>query len=548
MSTSESSISDLIGRDFGPYRFVRRLGVGGMAETYEVIRRGPRGFTQRVCLKLVLPFFAEDEGFIELFHREARLAATLRHSNIVGVIDFGEVDGRSYMALELVDGPDLRSLLDHQQLKRLAPDYVALLGLELARALEHAHQPRPASSVDDPQGSTRGIVHRDLSPSNVLISRQGEILLTDFGVAKAMSGASRQQSAVKGKVPYMSPEQLRAERLDGRADLFALGVVLFEALAGERPYEGAHDPATIMLILEGDRPRLASLAPDAPPGLCEVIDSLLEPDREKRPDNAAALIELLDEYAPSPRTRRRLGEMAAAIQHEAAQAAADISEIVGTEPTEEHPEPGAEDTGIKRAGSRAAELSPEVDGAAEQESVASADPPPPVEQASRWSRRDLAKIAAGAVLSLGGAGAGALAWWRFANDDGAALEPVDPIAEPKVLVANPEGSGTPEAEKAAAAPLPAQAPPEQDAAAPATDTGGSEPAVQAPEPARLTVIVFPWGNVWINGKPRGAAPLRGKSLPPGRYKVGVGRQSPSKSRTVRLRAGERRTLQFDLTQ
>ena len=139
-----------------------------------------------------------------------------------------------------------------------------------------------------PQTTCEGIVHRDISPSNVLVSRQGEILLTDFGVAKAISDTSRQQSAVKGKVPYMSPEQLRAESLDGRADLFALGVVLFEALAGERPYAGAHDPATIMLTLKGEHPPLPALAPDAPPGLCHVIERLIEPDKEQRPATAAA--------------------------------------------------------------------------------------------------------------------------------------------------------------------------------------------------------------------------------------------------------------------
>lgn len=174
MVSPETSLKDLIGEQFGPYRLVRRLGIGGMAETFEAIRSGPGGFEQRVCLKLVLPFFHQDENFIELFHREAKLAARLRHSNIVGVIDFGEVNGRSYMALELVDGCDLRTLLDAQDRRRLPPEQVALIGLDLASALEHAHNPVSGEAARESDSHARGIVHRDISPSNVLISRHGD--------------------------------------------------------------------------------------------------------------------------------------------------------------------------------------------------------------------------------------------------------------------------------------------------------------------------------------------------------------------------------------
>ncbi|MBW2718180.1 MAG: serine/threonine protein kinase, partial [Deltaproteobacteria bacterium] len=306
---SQTSLSDVIGEDFGPYRLVRRLGVGGMAETFEAIRRGPSGFAQHVCLKLVLPFFRDNEDFVRLFEREARLAAKLRHSNIVGVIDFGEIDGTPYMALELVDGADLRVLLDAQDGTRLPHELVALFGHDLAAALEHAHAPGAGRDADGSE--IDAIVHRDISPGNVLVSRRGEVLLSDFGVAKAISGTSRKQSAVKGKIPYMSPEQLRAEPLDGRADLFALGVVLFEALGGQRPYDGAHDPATIMLTLSGDHPSLHGLAPDAPPELCDVIESLLRPDRDERPESASVLIDLLDEFVPSQRARRKVGKLVA---------------------------------------------------------------------------------------------------------------------------------------------------------------------------------------------------------------------------------------------
>jgi len=265
-----------------------------------------------VCVKLVLPFFRERQDFLELFKREARLAAKLRHSNVVEVIDFGEIDGITYIALELVDGTDLAALIEAQPGRRVSPEHAALIGHDIAAALEHAHDPRRDGSTDGP--ADNAIIHRDISPSNVLVSQRGEILLTDFGVAKAITGTARQQSAIKGKVPYMSLEQLRSETLDGRADLFALGVVLFESLAGHRPFQGDHDPATIMQILNGDRPSLQEAAPNSPPELVNVIERLLERDRDSRPESASVLLDMLDPFVPSPRERRELGKAAAALR------------------------------------------------------------------------------------------------------------------------------------------------------------------------------------------------------------------------------------------
>ena len=314
MVEAQSAGAALPGAEFGPYRIVRRLGVGGMAETFEAVRHGSEGFSQRVCLKLALPFLREDEAFIRMFQREARLAAKLRHSNIVGVLDYGSVDDTPYMALELVDGVDLLRLLEDQ--RQLRPEFVSLFAIELAKGLSHAHGPRSSSGLDDSASSLEGIVHRDISPSNVMLSQQGEVLLTDFGVAKAMTGASRHQSAVKGKVPYMSPEQLRNESVDGRSDLFSLGVVLYECLAGRRPYDGGNDPATIMRILAGDHAPLWQLAREAPKGFCDVVDGLIRPDRDARPRTASELIAQLDEYAPSPKVQQELGATVTSLRRE----------------------------------------------------------------------------------------------------------------------------------------------------------------------------------------------------------------------------------------
>jgi serine/threonine protein kinase len=507
----DSSTGELLPRDFGPYRLVRRLGIGGMAETFEAIRRGPSGFTQRVCLKLVLPFFRDDEDFVQLFEREAKLAAKLRHRNIVGVIDFGNIEGAYYMALELVDGIDLQGLLAAQQGKRLTHEYVALLGHELALALEHAHNP-PRASV--PDGSDVGaIVHRDISPSNVLISRQGEVFLADFGVAKAVSVASHKPSAVKGKIPYMPPEQLRAGRCDGRADLFGLGVVLFEALGGERPFDGGNDPATIIKILSGDHPSLNGLAPAAPAGLCAVIERLIESDIDARPQSATELIDLLEEFVPAPRTQRNLGKLVAKVRPEGAaddEALGDAQTEFGQRPAGEHDDQAS---GIVGAGetekvARRAEAETQNEGEqvawmSEGHSVppatvaaggeAEANAPAVTDPARRQGSRVVLLVSL--LLVIGGVVAGGVSFWVASLSDEAAT-----TQAPAAIVA-----------------------------------------------ATLTVTAQPWGYVWIDGDPQGRAPIKDLKLEPGTYRVSAGGPTPTMTRTVELRAGQREIIEFDLS-
>lgn len=493
MATAETSPGDIVGQDFGPYRVVRRLGMGGMAETFEAIRQGPSGFSRHVCLKLVRPALRQDEHSIKLFEREARLAAKLHHNNIVSVVDFGEIDGTLFMSLELVDGVDLQTLLASR--RKLSHEHVALLGYELARALEHAHSPVGEGNGNGPPHEA--ILHRDVSPSNVLISRNGEIKLTDFGLANVASGGTP-LSAVKGKFPYMPPERLRDEPIDGRSDLFALGVILFEALAGRRPYDGGHDPATIMLIIEGDHPVLRELEPEAPEALCEIIESLIDPDRAKRQADASVLLEQLEELVPSPAERRRLGKMVVATPGYTARSTSD--EWASAVPI----------------------------GASSMPASAPS------------SRRSFAK-AAGLFLLLGGA-AGAYALWprsggrtqpteSKSNDPPGPTGPTRPIAAKKV-------EGAPDTSVARVGPV-GHSPGEPEARAPA-------PAAKPPARARLTVLVSPWGNVWINGRARGAAPVKNVALEPGRYKIAAGQDKPSQTETVRLRAGQRRTVRFNL--
>ncbi len=480
-------------REFGPYYLVRRLGVGGMAETFEATRVATGGFEQRVCLKRVLPAFSEDDEFVSRFQREAKLAAQLRHTNIVGVIDFGEVGGVHYMTLELVDGVDLRSFLRSSPGEKLSPDTVALIGLDLAYALEHAH------------GS---LVHRDISPSNILLSRSGETKLADFGIAKAIDNATATASrSAKGKIPYMSPEHMRGETIDGRADLFSLGVVLFEAVAGIRPFDGAHDVETMQKILEGDRLSLEDVAPDVPAPLRKVIERLIEVDREARTPSAARLIEELAAVAPPPEARRKLA-----------------STVEG-----HRGGPGARMHVRAQEEERDTELSrpPKL---ARAMAEGDATPPP---QRQRNSRRAL-MLASAVVATLVAAVAGTQ-WLE---------QRVQAPEAASLAEAVPEAVSAPAAAAEAVSAPAAEAEAEAESVSPRR----SEPQ----RPARvgkgwLYVVVQPWGDVWFGEKYMGRAPVKAR-LSIGRHVIGVGQDLPTQTRVVNVEAGTRQEIEFILAE
>ncbi|MDH3623719.1 MAG: serine/threonine protein kinase [Myxococcales bacterium] len=290
---------------FGEYELVRRLGVGGMAEAFLAIRRGPAGFEQRVCLKRILTTFQDDPDFIQMFLREARLSALLHHVHIARVLDFGVAEGAHYLTLELIEGTDLRRVLAHlrEHGETLSHELTAYVATALAFALDFAH-------TADEDGKPAGIVHRDVSPSNVLLSKAGEIKLSDFGIAKETNRpGSIRSTALKGKIPYMAPEYALGRHCDARTDLFSLGVLLYECLAGRRPFDGENDIETLDRARRGKHEPLGALAPEAPAALVSAIESLLKPQSARRPPNAGAFLDQLADAPPPPLARRHLGEL-----------------------------------------------------------------------------------------------------------------------------------------------------------------------------------------------------------------------------------------------
>ena len=268
------------GDTFGRYQLVSWLGRGGMAETWRAQLMGAAGVTKSVLIKKVLPEYADDEAFISMFISEARISATLSHGNVAQVFDFGRVDGEYFLAMEFVDGQPL-----HRVLKRAMKGGMAALpipaavfiAMEMCRGLHYAHTRINGS------GAPLGIVHRDISPDNVLLGYEGQIKIVDFGIAKAqlLRGFKTAPGVVKGKYLFFSPEQARGEEVDARTDVWATGVVLYELLCGRLPVEGP--PHVVMMkVAHGEIPPLSELRPDLPAELNDVVLKALNPDQTQR--------------------------------------------------------------------------------------------------------------------------------------------------------------------------------------------------------------------------------------------------------------------------
>jgi serine/threonine protein kinase len=267
-------MEDLTGKQLGPYRVVSHLGEGGMAVVCQAYQPSVDRF---VALKILPRHFAGDPEFVGRFEQEARVIARLQHPHIVPVHDFGEEDGYTYIVMPFIENGTLADLLGRPLLSTLMRRIITQVG----DALDCAH--------------CQGIIHRDVKPSNILIDRRGNCLLSDFGIAKIVAGSSHftRTGGIVGTPAYMSPEQIQGEELDGRSDIYSLGIVLYEMAAGRPPYRAETPPAIFVKHLHDPLPPPRSFNPALPEGIQRVILKALAKDREDRYATAHDLVRAL---------------------------------------------------------------------------------------------------------------------------------------------------------------------------------------------------------------------------------------------------------------
>ncbi|MCA9709815.1 MAG: serine/threonine protein kinase, partial [Myxococcales bacterium] len=276
----------------GKYQLLRRIATGGMAELFLARATAIHGFEKLVVLKRILPQHAESEDFIRMFLAEARLAATLHHPNIVQVYDIGEEGHTYFFTMEYVQGQDLRRLVRaaRKANKALPLEHILHIVMGVAAGLNHAHE---KIGLD---GRPLGIVHRDVSPSNVLVTYEGGVKIVDFGIAKAATAQTATiAGTLKGKIPYMSPEQCDGAAVDWRADIYSLGATWFHLLAGRPPYIGDSAAAVIAQHLVKDVEFPRKYFEGVPTRLLRLIAMMMKRDRDQRIDSLLKVKDQLDE-------------------------------------------------------------------------------------------------------------------------------------------------------------------------------------------------------------------------------------------------------------
>ena len=488
-------------RQLGKYRLIAPIASGGMAEVWLAEVTGPAGFVKRVAVKLVRADRGDDPEMVRMFIREANLASRLHHGNIVHVFAFDRIEERYVIAMELVHGKSLRAVLDRcrETGSRLGLPRSVHVAAEVARALAYAHRP-----VED--GGVAGIVHRDVSPHNVLISFEGEVKLADFGIARTGDAAGlTNPGTMKGKAGYMPPEQWRGGPVDGRVDVFALGVVLWEMCAGRPLFARDSEPATLKAVEEAPVSPPSEWNEEVPPELDGLVLAALERDVERRTSSAAEMARGLAEI------RLRLARTPDD---------QDLRPLMHRLwPLEEMRLPA----------------SPADPGAADRSAGAPA------------RRRVLAAAAGVAAVALAAA---APWWWRWrappAVPAAGEQRPVDgpspraeegrgsPVAAPSPAPTAPAGSGSPP---------PPPAPRRRASAAVVLAESDRLGGLPLPDPGSGEGILFvntvPWAEVAVDGRTAGDTP-REMRLAAGNHRLRLSHPTlGSVDRTVVVRAGER---------
>jgi len=292
------------------FRIIERLDKGGMAEVFRGVSESLRGFKKHVAIKRILPNLAQNAKFVSMFLDEARLSLNLQHANIVQVFDIGQAADTYFLVMEFVDGANLKAIIEHVQGQgRTMPIPEALyIMIESCKGLSYAHH------LENPEtGEPLYLVHRDISPPNILISKNGEVKLVDFGLAKANSQLEETDpGVVKGKFSYLSPEAAQGLEVDARADIFAIGIILYEMLTGRRLFFGSTDYETVQLVRDARIPSIQAQSPKVDSELERIVRKALARDPNDRYQEAYDLSDALSQYLFSRRmkvTARSIAQM-----------------------------------------------------------------------------------------------------------------------------------------------------------------------------------------------------------------------------------------------
>jgi len=528
---------------FGRYRLRYRLARGGMASVYLAQAQGPGGFEKWVALKTIHPHFSDDQRFVRMFLDEARLSARLSHPNICAVFDFGEVEGSHYLAMEYLKGEPLRGVIN-AAVKGAALPYqlVARMIADAARGLHSAHD------VENDAGEPLGLVHRDVSPQNIFVLYDGVAKVVDFGIARARDRlAETSTGEVKGKMAYMAPEQLDTKEVDRRSDIFALGIVLWEASTLKRLFKRESTAQTVAAVLRDPVPPPTRLRGDYPPFLEQIVLRALDRDPDERFQTMAEFADALESFVLATGTPAGHAQVSAWMK------VAFAARI-------------AQRNAMLRAPSIPSGLVIDVDVSTNSSVVTSGSPGAVVlETAPRKRRRSVPwVILAVAVIAVATGVGGWLLGQRGQEAPNvrevaaAGSAPTSPVA------ANPVADPTPgPGVDVAAGAIPAEAGVGDGGAPPAAEPAEvvAPPAVEAPAttktpsptkrpprpaatpppaPGYINLMSVPVATVWLGGRRLGTTPIQKMRVPAGRHhlKLRAVRGKGSESRRVTIRPGK----------
>jgi len=528
----------------GKYQLVSKLAKGGMAEVFLAKVAGPMGFEKTLVLKRILPHLAEDPQFVGMFFTEARVAARLNHPHIVQIFDFGQAEGSYYLAMEYIDGPDLRTLLARatQAGVQLPPAFCAKLVSAACEALAFAHD-----FVDPDTGEHLELIHRDISPDNLLLSRQGALKVVDFGIAKATNQSHKTKTGlIKGKLAYMPVEQLQGQVVDRRADVYALGVVLYELLTGKYPFEATTDVNMMQAILFEPRVPAASRRPDLPQALGDILDKALAKEREHRYPDCVSFQEDLERFILSTGQSMGARELAQWVERLCPRSSepakpASAGSPVGVEPTAMSPRRTSAGQGSEKTYVRQ-ESSPGLEKTYVR-SEPEATPEKPVGRgkaahlmeteilSQARPSRPLLGVAVGTLVLL--AAGGGVLLFRGGSPTAEPQPMPPPVQAPQPLAVQPTGSPQ-------APPVPPEpTSPEPSNAAPARRKLGQK--------ATLVFRIRPYATVLLDGTALGQTPLAPLQVTTGSHTVRLINRDLGKdlSRTIEVKAGQLNVVKHD---